>query len=137
MIEGSFNAFAAGTFIYVAIVNIIDAELSRRNVRVANYVMSVLAGSDDQPMPTRDHDRVIKFVLVILGISLMALLVQWAHATDLLQKYRPDAGRNTRRRAGPKTPVSASKVSELSLLTYPMYTFRPYAHSRTWRRAAA
>ncbi len=80
LIEGSFNAFAAGTFIYVAIVNIIDAELSRRNVRVANYVMSVLAGSDDQPMPTRDHDRVIKFVLVILGISLMALLVQWAHA---------------------------------------------------------
>ena len=80
LIEGSFNAFAAGTFIYVAIVNIIDAELSRRNVRVAKYVMSVLAGSDDQPMPTRDYDRVIKFVLVILGISLMALLVQWAHA---------------------------------------------------------
>ena len=80
LIEGSFNAIAAGTFIYVAIIDIIDAELSRRNVRVAKFVMSVLTGNDDQPMPTRDHDRVIKFVLVILGIGLMALLVEWAHA---------------------------------------------------------
>ena len=80
LIEGSFNAIAAGTFIYVAIIDIIDAELSRRNVRVAKFVVSVLAGDDDQPMPTRDHDRIIKFVLVILGIGLMALLVEWAHA---------------------------------------------------------
>lgn len=79
LIEGGFNALAAGTFIYVAIIDIIDAELSRRNVRVAKFVMSVLTGDDDQPMPTRDHDRVIKFVLVILGIGLMALMVQWAH----------------------------------------------------------
>ena len=80
VIEGSFNALAAGTFIYVAIIDIIDAELSRRNVRVAKFVMSVLAGEDDQPMPTRDHDRVFKFALVILGIVLMAFLVEWAHA---------------------------------------------------------
>lgn len=79
LVEGCFNALAAGTFIYVAIVDIIDEELSRRNVRVAKFVMSVLAGEDDQPMPTRDRDRMIKFVLVVLGIMLMALLVQWAH----------------------------------------------------------
>lgn len=79
-LEGCFNAIAAGTFIYVAIIDIIDAELSRRNVRVAKFVMSVPTGDDDQPMPTRDHDRAIKFVLVILGIGMMALLVEWAHA---------------------------------------------------------
>ncbi len=79
LIEGSFNAIAAGTFIYVAVMDIINAELSSRDVRVAKFVMSVLAGEDDQPMPTRDHDRWFKFVLVLVGIGMMALLVEWAH----------------------------------------------------------
>ncbi len=79
LIEGSFNAIAAGTFIYVAIMNIIDEELSKHNVRVAKFVMSALAGHDDQPMPMRDSDRRTKFVLVILGIAFMALLIYFAH----------------------------------------------------------
>ena len=29
LIEGSFNALAAGTFVYVAILDVIDAEMSR------------------------------------------------------------------------------------------------------------
>lgn len=77
LIEGSFNALAAGTFIYVATIEIIDAELSTREMRLAKYVPSALAGDDDVPMPTKDHDRVAKFVLIIAGIALMALLSQW------------------------------------------------------------
>ena len=77
LIEGSFNALAAGTFIYVATIEIIDAELSTREVRVAKYVLSALAGDDDVPMPAKDHDRVAKFILIIAGIALMALLTQW------------------------------------------------------------
>ena len=77
LIEGGFNALAAGTFIYVATIEIIDAELSTREMRLAKYVLSALAGDDDVPMPTRDHDRVAKFVLIIAGIALMALLSQW------------------------------------------------------------
>ena len=77
LIEGSFNALAAGTFIYVATIEIIDAELSTREMRLAKYVLSALAGDDDVPMPTKDSDRVAKFVLIIAGIVLMALLTQW------------------------------------------------------------
>ena len=77
LIEGSFNAIAAGTFIYVATIEIIDAELSTREMRLAKFVLSALAGDDDVPMPTKDSDRVAKFVLIIAGIALMALLSQW------------------------------------------------------------
>ena len=77
LIEGSFNAIAAGTFIYVAAVEIIDAEMSTREMRLAKYVLSALAGDDDVPMPVRDTDRSVKFVLIIVGISLMALLSEW------------------------------------------------------------
>ena len=77
LIEGSFNAIAAGTFIYVAAVEIIDAEMSTREMRLAKYVLSALAGDDDVPMPVRDTDRVVKFVLIVVGISLMALLSEW------------------------------------------------------------
>ena len=77
LIEGSFNAIAAGTFIYVAAVEIIDAEMSTREMRLAKYVLSALAGDDDVPMPVRDTDRLVKFLLIITGISLMALLSEW------------------------------------------------------------
>ena len=78
-IEGSFNALAAGTFIYVAIIEMIDAELARRDVRVAKFMMSVITGKDDVPMPTEDADRVAKFVLIMVGVALIAVLVQWTH----------------------------------------------------------
>ena len=78
LIEGSFVAFAAGTFIYVAIIDIIHEEFSRREVRVARFVMSVLSGDDDVPMPTVDRDRVAKFVLIAAGIALMAVVALFA-----------------------------------------------------------
>ena len=77
LVEGSFNALAAGTFIYVATIEIIDAELSTREMRLAKYVLSALAGDDDVPRPTKDDYRVAKFVLIIAGIALMALLSYW------------------------------------------------------------
>ena len=61
----------------MAAVEIIDAEMSMREMRLAKYVLSALAGDDDVPMPVRDSDRVVKFVLIIIGISLMALLSEW------------------------------------------------------------
>ena len=76
---GAFNSFAAGTFIYMAIVEMIDAELARRDVRVAKFVMSVITGADDVPMPTKDTDRLLKFLLIIAGVALIAVLAQWTH----------------------------------------------------------
>ena len=73
-IEGSFVAFAAGTFIYVAIIDIIHEEFAKREVRVARFVMSALSGEDDVPMPTVSDDRVAKFLLIIAGIALMAIV---------------------------------------------------------------
>lgn len=76
---GLFNSFAAGTFIYMAIADMIDAELARRDVRVAKFVMSVISGTDDVPMPTKDRDRWLKFLLIIAGVALIAGLAQWTH----------------------------------------------------------
>ena len=50
LIEGSFNALAAGTFIYIAIMDIINAEMSRIDDRIAHYVRSSLLGDDDVAM---------------------------------------------------------------------------------------
>ena len=77
LIEGSFNALAAGTFIYVAIMDVINAEMSSRDDRLAHFVRSVMAGDDDLPLPVDDSDRVIKFLLVLVGFASMALLGVW------------------------------------------------------------
>ena len=77
LIEGSFMALAAGTFIYVAILDVIDAEMSRLDDRVAHFVSSALMGKDDVAMPLRDRDRLLKFVLVIAGLASMAVLGIW------------------------------------------------------------
>ena len=79
LVEGSFNALAAGTFIYIAILDIIDEEFSKRDARMAKYVMSTLTGDDDVPMPTQDHDRIFKFLLVVAGIVVMAMIGDFAH----------------------------------------------------------
>ena len=53
LIEGCFDALAAGTFIYVAVLDIIDEEL------------------------TKEGDKILKFSLIVAGIVLMALLALW------------------------------------------------------------
>ena len=77
IIEGSFNALAAGTFIYIAILDVIDAEMSRIDDRIAHFVRSTLIGEDDVPMPSQDTDRMLKFALVLAGIASMAILGVW------------------------------------------------------------
>lgn len=77
LIEGSFNALAAGTFIYVAILDVINAEMSRIDDRVAHFIRSTLIGKDDVPMPVKDTDRFFKFVLVFVGLAGMAVLGIW------------------------------------------------------------
>lgn len=77
LIEGSFNALAAGTFIYVAILDVINAEMSTIDDRVAHFVRSTLIGEDDVPMPSQDTDRIVKFVLVSIGLACMAVLGIW------------------------------------------------------------
>ncbi len=78
LIAGSFTALAAGTFIYVAILDVIDAEMSQIDDRVARFVRSALIGQDDVPMPSRDEDRILKFLLVLGGLASMAVLAIWA-----------------------------------------------------------
>ena len=82
LVAGGFDALAAGTFIYVAILDIIDEELATREVRMAKFVMSSLSGEDDVPMPTEDPDRLAKFMLVMAGILLMGLLVPLSHIAE-------------------------------------------------------
>ncbi|MCY4596372.1 MAG: ZIP family metal transporter [Bryobacterales bacterium] len=77
LIEGGFNALAAGTFIYVAILDVINAEMSRLDDRVARFIRSALTGKDDVPMPAADTDRVLKFILVLTGLASMAVLGAW------------------------------------------------------------
>ena len=77
LLEGSFNALAAGTFIYVAILDVINAEMSRRDDRIAHFVRSALIGEDDVPMPSQDTDRLFKFVLILVGLTCMAVLGIW------------------------------------------------------------
>ena len=77
LIEGSFNALAAGTFIYVAILDVIDAEMYRSDDHIAHYVRSSLLGDDDVPMPEQDTDRIYKFILIFVGLASMAVLALW------------------------------------------------------------
>ena len=79
LIEGGFIAFAAGTFIYVAIIDIIHEEFAKREVRVARFVMSVLSGDDDVPMPTASDDRAAKFLLIVAGIAFMGVTAFFTH----------------------------------------------------------
>lgn len=77
VVEGSFNALAAGTFVYVAILDVIDAEMFRTDDRIARFVRSSLVEYDDMPMPARDADRITKFVLISVGLVSMAVLALW------------------------------------------------------------
>ena len=77
LVEGVFNALAAGTFIYVAIMDVIGGEMGRIEDRMARFVSSALVGSDDVDMPGRDHDRPLKFLLVLIGLGSMAVLGIW------------------------------------------------------------
>jgi zinc transporter ZupT len=78
LIEASFNALAAGTFIYVAILDVINTEMSSIDDRVAHFVRSVMIGEDDVPMPVADEDRGLKFFLVLIGFIGMAVIALWA-----------------------------------------------------------
>ncbi len=53
LIEGCFDALAAGTFIYVAVLDIIDEEFAK------------------------EGDKIFKFCLIVAGIALMGLLAVW------------------------------------------------------------
>ena len=80
VMQGVFNAFAAGTFIYIAVIDIIDRELTTHQMEMARYAVSAVAGTDDVPMPRQGDDRYLKFLLIVIGIVLVALMSRWAHA---------------------------------------------------------
>ena len=77
LVEGGFNALAAGTFIYIAILDVINVEMCSAADRIANFVRSAMVGDDDLPMPSQDTDRVFKFVLVVVGLLSMAAIGIW------------------------------------------------------------
>ena len=70
LVAGVFYALAAGTLIHAAIMDVIDGE----KARTARFAAGALAGSDEVAMPTRDTDRLLKILLVLVGLSSMALL---------------------------------------------------------------
>ena len=77
LVEGVFNALAAGTFIYIAIMDVIGGEMGRIEDRMARFFSSALVVSDDVDMPVRDRDRPLKFLLVLIGLGSMAVLGIW------------------------------------------------------------
>ena len=77
LVAGCFNALAAGTFIYVGILDVIHEEMSSFEDRIAHFTRSALMGDDDVPMPVDDEDRILKFALVVVGIASMAVLGLW------------------------------------------------------------
>ena len=77
LVEGSCCALASGTFIYVAIVDIIDAELPRRGDRTPRLETSAQAGTDDGPGPTGEDGRLSKFGLIAVGVAFMAVMARW------------------------------------------------------------
>ncbi len=74
---GVFNALAAGTFIYVAIMDMIDAELKRGDDRSGRLAESGGDAAGDLAVPVRDADRPLKFLLVLAGLASMAALGIW------------------------------------------------------------
>ena len=80
IMQGAFNAFAAGTFIYIAVIDIIDKELRTHQLQTARYVVSAVVGEDDVPKPAHADDRYSKFVLIIVGIVLVAFISDWKHS---------------------------------------------------------
>ena len=77
LLEESFNSLAAGAFLYAAILDVINAERSRRDDRIAHSVCSTLIGEDDVPVPSQDTDRLFKFVLILVGLTCMTVLGIW------------------------------------------------------------
>ena len=80
LLQGIFNAFAAGTFIYIAVIDIIDKELTLHQLQIARYSVSAAVGNDDVAMPVPKRDRFLKFGLIVLGIVLVALISEWLHS---------------------------------------------------------
>ncbi|MDE0102532.1 MAG: hypothetical protein OXN89_09135, partial [Bryobacterales bacterium] len=72
----STKGFGAST-IYVAILDVIGAEMPTVDERVARFTHSVLAGDDDVPLPIGEQDTLAKFSLVVTGLAAMALLAMW------------------------------------------------------------
>lgn len=81
VMQGAFNAFAAGTFIYIAVIDIIDKELTTHQLELARYTVDAVTGEGDVPMPRRGDDRLGKFLLIVVGIVLVALISEWSHAS--------------------------------------------------------
>lgn len=82
LIQGTFNSLAAGTFIYIAVIDIIDKELTSHHIGMTKYIVSAVRGDEDVPMPILIDDRYWKFLLIILGIVFVALMMAWTHSGD-------------------------------------------------------
>ncbi len=79
VLQGVFNAFAAGTFIYIAVIDIIDKELTTHKLQMARCAANAVTSADDIPMPTQPDDRYLKFLLIMAAIVLVAFSTEWAH----------------------------------------------------------
>ena len=74
IVAACFLALAAGTFIYVGMLDVINKEMSTLEERVADFTRSVMRGDDDVPMPVKDRDRVLKMLLILIGVAAIALM---------------------------------------------------------------
>lgn len=77
ILQGSFSAFAGGTFIYIAVIDIISREFRTHHVDLSNKAPN-LSPRDEAHAPAV-RDRMLKFLLLAIGIALVAFVTAWAH----------------------------------------------------------
>ncbi|MYD43901.1 MAG: hypothetical protein F4W90_08425, partial [Gammaproteobacteria bacterium] len=68
ILQGAFCAFAAGTFIYIAVIDIIDKELRTHHIDIAKEVVDPTQGVSSSERQKRHDDRLVKFLLIVVGI---------------------------------------------------------------------
>lgn len=79
ILQGFFNVFAAGTFIYIAIIDIINKELQTHHIDLSKELDQTESREKSQKFLTRHDDRVLKFILILVGVLSIALVTDWAH----------------------------------------------------------
>lgn len=82
MMQGVFNSFAAGTFIYIAVFDIINKELTMHQQQLVQPEVSSIEGVAEETLPAKEYDRYIKFFLIVFGIVLVGVSSGWLHSAQ-------------------------------------------------------
>lgn len=118
VMQGVFSAFAAGTFIYIAVIDIIDKELTTHQIELAQDAVSTGSTNDDLPTRRRSDDRLVKFLLIVVGIVLVAFINEWSHAPHMEHDHSVEYD------AGHRMELTGTQRRDAKLETYHVAALR-------------